>query len=99
MRRRELIAALGSMATWPLAARAQQLALPVGGFLSSRSPGASADAVAAFRGGLAESGYVEGQNVSLEFRWAEGQYGRLAAYATELARRAVTVIVTAGGDP
>jgi putative ABC transport system substrate-binding protein len=73
--------------------------MPVIGFLSSRSPGESADLVAAFRRGLAEGGYVEGQNVALEFRWGEGRYERLTAYAAELVRRAVTVIVTAGGDP
>ena len=73
--------------------------MPVVGFLSSRAPGESADLVAAFRQGLAEAGYVEGQNVSLEFRWGEGRYERLAGYAVELVRRAVTVIVTAGGDP
>ena len=100
MKRREFITlAGGAVAAWPLAARAQQSPPPVIGFLSSRSPGQSADVVAAFRRGLAEAGYVEGQNVSLEFRWAEGQYGRLAAYATELVRRAVKVIVTGGGDP
>src|SRR5215467_2763335 len=98
--RRELLAALGSAAAaWPLAARAQQRTMPVIGFLSSRSPGESADLVAAFRRGLAEGGYVEGQNVALEFRWGEGRYERLTAYAAELVRRAVTVIVTAGGDP
>src|SRR6516225_853109 len=97
---RELLAALGgAVVAWPLAARAQQAAMPVIGFLSSRSPGESADLVAAFRQSLAEGGYVEGQNVSLEFRWGEGRYERLAGYAAELVRRAVTVIVTAGGDP
>ena len=98
--RREFITLLGgAAAAWPLAARAQQAAMPVVGFLSSRAPGESADLVAAFRQGLAEAGYVEGQNVSLEFRWGEGRYERLAGYAVELVRRAVTVIVTAGGDP
>jgi putative tryptophan/tyrosine transport system substrate-binding protein len=97
--RRELLAALGGAAAWPLAARAQQPTMPLVGFLSSRAPGESADLVAAFRQGLAEAGYVEGQNVSLEFRWGEGRYERLAGYAVELVRRAVTVIVTAGGDP
>src|SRR5262245_59322703 len=100
MRRRAFITLLGGAAvSWPLAARAQQAAMPVVGFLSSRAPGESADLVAAFRQGLAEAGYVEGQNVSLEFRWGEGRYERLAGYAVELVRRAVTVIVTAGGDP
>ena len=99
MKRREFITLLGGATAWPLAARAQQAAMPVVGFLSSRAPGESADLVAAFRQGLAEAGYVEGQNVSLEFRWGEGRYERLAGYAVELVRRAVTVIVTAGGDP
>jgi len=97
--RREFITLIGGAAAWPVAARAQQRTMPVIGFLSSRSPGESADLVAAFRRGLAEGGYVEGQNVSLEFRWGEGRYERLTAYAAELVRRAVTVIVTAGGDP
>ena len=99
LKRREFITLLGAAAAWPLVARAQQPAMPVIGFLSSRSPGESADLVAAFRRGLAEGGYVEGQNVSLEFRGGEGRYERLTAYAVELVRRAVTVIVTAGGDP
>jgi putative ABC transport system substrate-binding protein len=99
MRRREFITLLGGAAAWPLAARAQQPTMPLVGFLSSRAPSESADLVAAFRQGLAEAGYVEGQNVSLEFRWGEGRYERLAGYAVELVRRAVTVIVTAGGDP
>src|SRR5262249_17762635 len=100
LKRREFITLLGGAAVaWPLAAPAQQPAMPVVGFLSSRAPGESADLVAAFRQGLAEAGYVEGQNVSLEFRWGEGRYEQLAGYAVELVRRAVTVIVTAGGDP
>jgi putative ABC transport system substrate-binding protein len=99
IQRREFIVTLGGAAAWPLAARAQQTAMPVVGFLSSRAPSESAEVVAAFRQGLAEAGYVEGQNVSLEFRWGEGRYERLAGYAVELVRRAVTVIVTAGGDP
>ena len=82
---RELLAALGgAVVAWPLAARAQQAAMPVVGFLSSRAPGESADLVAAFRQALAEAGYVEGQNVSLEFRWGEGRYERLAGYPVEL---------------
>src|SRR6516225_8896036 len=99
IQRREFIVTLGGAAAWPLAARAQQPTMPLVGFLSSRAPSESADLVAAFRQGLAEAGYVEGQNVSLEFRWGEGRYERLAGYAVELVRRAVTVIVTAGGDP
>ena len=86
MKRREFITLLGGAAAWPLTVRAQQPAMPVVGFLSSRAPGESADLAAAFRQGLAEAGYVEGQNVSLEFRWGEGRYERLAGYAVELAR-------------
>jgi len=99
MRRRDLITLLGGAAAWPLAARAQQAALPVIGWISSRSPGESDYLVAAFRQGLKETGYTESQNVSLEFRWAEGHYDRLSAYAVEFARRPVTIIVTTGGDP
>ena len=84
MKRREFITLISGAAAWPLAAHAQQAAMPVVGFLSSRAPGESADLVAAFRQGLAEAGYVEGQNVSLEFRWGEGRYERLAGYAVEL---------------
>jgi putative ABC transport system substrate-binding protein len=84
MRRREFIAVLGSAVTWPMVTRAQQ-------------PGESAEAVAAFRRGLAESGFVEGGNVSIEFRWADGQYDRLPALAADLVRRQVAAIVAAGG--
>jgi putative ABC transport system substrate-binding protein len=98
MRRRELIILLGGTAiAWPPALRAQQKAVPVIGFLSIASPGPLTPFVGAFHRGLSETGYVEGQNVAFEYRWAEGHYDRLPALAADLVDRKVDVIVTSGG--
>ena len=96
MRRRDLLILLGGAAAWPLAARAQQPAMPLIGFMSGRSPDYLADA---FRQGLRESGYVEGEGISIEYRWANGDYDRLPGFASDLLQRQVLVLVAVGGDP
>jgi putative tryptophan/tyrosine transport system substrate-binding protein len=99
MRRREFVTFLGgSVAAWPLAALAEQ-ALPVIGFLNSASPIPWKDYVAGFRAGLKETGFVDGQNVTIEFRWAEGHYDKLPGMAADLVRRKVAVLVATGGSP
>jgi putative tryptophan/tyrosine transport system substrate-binding protein len=98
--RRKFLATLGgAAAAWPLAARAQQAPAPLIGFLSSRSPGESAGVVAAFRQGLRETGFIEGQNLAVAFRWAEGHYDRLPALAAELVGLPVALLFSAGGPP
>src|ERR1700683_101131 len=98
--RREFISALGGAAVvWPLKALAEQPAMPVVGLLSSASPNAFGEGVAAFRRGVNENGFIEGRNVAFEYRWADGQYDRLPALAADLVGRKVFVIATAGGIP
>jgi putative tryptophan/tyrosine transport system substrate-binding protein len=100
VRRREFISLLGcSAAAWPVAARAQQAAMPVIGFMSTLSPENISSPLAGFHQGLKEAGYIENQNVAIEYRWARGHYDRMPQLAADLVGKRVAVIVASGGDP
>ena len=98
LKRREVLTLLGGAAAWPVAAPAQQATTPVVGFLHARGPETAVAQVEAFRRGLAESGFVDGQNMRIEFRWARGQYDQLPAMAAELVRRPVDLLI-GGSEP
>ena len=100
VRRRQFIGLVGgAAAAWPVAGRAQQLTMPVIGFMSSRSEGESSSVISAFQQGLSEAGFIATQNVAIEYRWADGDYGRLPKLAADLVGRRVTVLLAAGGPP
>ena len=99
LKRREFITLLGGAAAWPVVASGQQMAVPMIGWLSGRAPDESAYLVSAFRRGLAETGFVEGQNAMIEYRWASGRYAQLPLLADDLVSRGVAVIAATGGDP
>jgi ABC-type uncharacterized transport system substrate-binding protein len=99
VRRREFITLLGGAAVWPIAARAQQAAMPVVGWMSGRSPPDSEHLLAAFRDGLRETGFVEGESVAIEYSWADGRYDLLREMAADLLKRRIAVLVAVGGDP
>ena len=100
MRRREFIKVLtNTVVAWPLTARAQQAAIPVIGFLNSGSADAYSDRITAFQQGLRQLGYIDGENVSVDYRWALGEYDRLPKFAAELVERRVSVLVATGGEP
>ena len=98
IKRRQLITLLGGAAAWPLAARAQHSSLPVIGFMSGRSTADSGYLAEAFRQGLRDTGYVEGESIGIEYRWANGDYDRLPGFASDLLQRNVLVLVAVGGD-
>src|SRR5262245_54415412 len=96
IRRRKFIGLLGAAVAWPVVARAQQLVIPVVGFLNSQSPDGFTNRLRGFRQGLKDTGYVEGENVAIEYRWGENQIDRLPALAADLVQRKVAVIFTVG---